>query len=234
MINERKLASHFSNFWRSCLPNLEAVTRSINLGYERADNAISSKSKPERRDLISETGYRLLQLRISNPSATPHAFLVPAEKAAVAFFQGNQLDGGRDLAPLNESELTECMELADWMVRFLKTNVEDGVVRVPSFRGHGILHGCQGDLAVGQTLIEVKYVDRLFRSTDFRQILAYCSLEYFQSPGATFSEIIIVNPYLGIFFSVSPAELIYSSSGRAEADFYEYFSYILSSGEISR
>lgn len=234
MINERKFSSHFSNFWRTCLPNLEAVTRSINLGYERTFYHVSKHSTADRRDIISETGYRLLCLRIANPIKTFPELLPSAETEVIDFFRSNALDSDKQAQPLNEAETLECLSLAAWLLRFVKERAAAEPIIVPQFRGHGALHACNGDVRAGARLFEIKYVDRLFRSSDLKQVLAYCALEYFEKRTFGFSSVFLVNPFQGIYFETSPAELIYSASGRSELDFYEILSYLVSSGEISR
>ena len=48
----------------------------------------------------------------------------------------------------------------------------------PQFKGCGILDSCYGDILAGPCLYESKMVDRNLRSSDLRQLLIYCALNY--------------------------------------------------------
>ncbi len=233
MINERKFASQFSNFWRSTLPNLEATTRSFNLGYERFDGGVPSSSRADRRDLVSETGYRLFRLQVERPEMNELGRFEAALREVADFFQREIPDVGIMQFDLSASERLECTEISKWLARFVRSRCGGGTVEFPSFRGHGMLARCEGDFLVEGNLFEIKYVDRPFRSIDIRQVLIYCFL-WFRERGSEVKQFYLVNPFTGCYFVSSPAEVIYSSAGMSSIEFYGLMSYALSSGEISR
>ena len=56
--------------------------------------------------------------------------------------------------------------------------MDDDVEFAPQIPGAGVLSSCEADLAVGNTLVEVKTVSRSFRSGDLRQLLVYVALDW--------------------------------------------------------
>lgn len=233
MINERKFAGQFSNFWRSTLPNLEATTRSINLGYQRFDGGVQSCSRADRRDLISETGYRLFRHRIQQPELDEYERFSAALYDVAEFFRREVPDVDLLQFDLSLSERQECSEICNWLVRFTQYSHSSSLVEFPRFRGHGLIGGCEGDFIIAKSLFEIKYVDRPFRSVDLRQILVYSFL-WFRERGYELDLLYLVNPFTGCYFLSSPADLIFSAAGISSVEFYGLISYALSSGEISR
>lgn len=233
MINERKFASQFSNFWRSTLPNLEATTRSINLGYQRFGAGVTPGSRPDRRDLVSETGYRLFRICNERSEIKEIEALDFAVSEAFSFFRRELPDVHSGSLVLDADERLECISIRNWIAAFVRGTFPGKDVTYPSFRGHGLLSGCEGDMVVDDCIVEIKYVDRPFRSADLRQVLAYCFLKY-QETKLDFKRLCLVNPFSGCYFISPPSDVIYSASGITTVEFYEQMSYALSSGEISR
>lgn len=235
MINERVFAAQFSDFWRSSLPNLEVVTRSANLGYERISAPFKPKSNPYRRDLISESGYRLFFTLLNTPGSNLEDARRSAVSEAKEFLAVNFAHGGEPIDDIGDGEASEIDSLVRWLAayfaRFDPSSWRDKV-SIPVFKGHGIISACRGDFLIADDLIEMKYVDRSFRSHDLRQVIVYSALRYFEN-GELFKNIRMVNPFLGLEFTTNPREIIYSSSGLEVAEFFQELSYVVSSGEVS-
>lgn len=92
---------------------------------------------------------------------------------------------------------------------------------------------CEADLELGNMLVEVKYVDRSFRGTDFRQLLCYCGLRYF-AEGTTYENVAVFNPLRGVAVQLGVEDLVSQASGRLPPELFQDMSYVLSSGEVSR
>lgn len=225
MISERAFAAHFSTFWRATLPNLEAVLRTLNLAAEREFTPLRSNTQAGRRDIISETGFRLFGLQLEGREQHP-SIVNEAFDGATTFLGG-------DFTELASAEITEAKDLARRLLIYARQFGSKDVTFLPFFPGHGMISPCYGDVAAGSCLIEIKYVDRSFRSTDLRQLLCYCALRHF-SANDDFSDVSLFNPFRGVSITVGVGELISGASGRSEEEFYQEFSYVLSSGEISR
>lgn len=224
MISEHAFSSNFASFWKSALPNLESVVRALNLAPERFLRPIVPRTLASRRDIVSETGFRLFGYNIEAVGLTSDP-LISAHADALKYLR-------RDEGQLSADEVAEVRELSGRLLSYVRDTGGLGAF-MPPFAGHGMMTACQGDLIVGGRLVEVKYVDRSYRSTDLRQILCYCGLRYFQY-GASFEEVSVFNPLRGTAITVGLEELIDSSSGRAPAEFFSELSYVLASGEISR
>lgn len=90
----------------------------------------------------------------------------------------------------------------------------------PRIDGCGILGSCQGDIAVGETLVEVKTVDRNFSSKDIRQTIIYLALDYL-SGARRWKAAILFNPKRSFIAKFDPNEFIlYASAGRSVGQVY--------------
>jgi hypothetical protein len=225
MISEKAFASRFSTFWRETMPNLESLVRTLNLGgYDRVFRPLGSSELSHRRDLISETGFRLFGL--CYPSAPAEHFVTEAALRASEY-----LDFHHRL-PLNNLEQAEVIEINRRLTQYTE-GIPGGLEFMPHLAGHGMIGECYADLVVGETLVEVKYVDRSFRSTDFRQLLCYCGLRHFMG-GGDYVYAALFNPLRGTAILIEVEELVVQASGRLPSELYLDMSYVLSSGEISR
>jgi hypothetical protein len=235
MISERIFAAQFSDFWRGTLPNLEVVTRSANLGYERISGPVQPKTNPFRRDLISESGHRLFFELVRHDGRDWSQARAVAVAKAREFLAQSVVDRGEPIDDVDDTEAAEIDNIARWLdAYFLKIAGSKWRRRIamPEFKGHGIIAACNGDFEVDNSLIEMKYVDRGFRSHDLRQALLYAALRYFEN-GTLFENIRMVNPFKGVAFTTNPREIIYSASGTEVLEFFQVLSYVASSGEMS-
>ncbi|MBN9308213.1 hypothetical protein, partial [Devosia sp.] len=192
------------------------------LAADREFRPIIPKSSPRRRDIVSETGFRLFGQQVTGASQSPEA----------AFHEAETFIGG-PVTPLTDIESAECIVIADRLSAYVRGMKPRRVTFLPKHPGHGMMAPCIGDIAVDDRIIEIKYVDRSFRSTDLRQLLCYCALRYF-SVEPNYEYLSLFNPLRGTAIAISVSELIASASGRSAEEFYQDFSYALSSGEISR
>ncbi|MET2829972.1 hypothetical protein [Mesorhizobium shangrilense] len=233
MISEKTFANQFSNFWRETLPNLEPVTRSVNLGYSRISDPVRSRNAASRRDLISESGRRLFFKIWEKPGSERAILLEEALLEAAKYLSDGSVEGEYGEFYCDDSEDIEINRLADWLTRYFDRPASSPArIRIPQFKGHGLISSCSGDFEDDDCLIEMKYVSRNFRSHDIRQVIVYSALKYFED-GARFRELRLINPFLGIEFVTNVDELIYSASGVNSLQFFQRLSYAVSSGEIS-
>ena len=232
MISERSFASGFSSFWRGALPNLESVARALNSGWTRVDKPVASLNQPNRRDVISETGFKLFGASLGQKVSSDSVLVAFAD--AVESLKLSPAGGERSIGPLTQSEVDEVTVVAIRLRSFCAENLDrSSLIFEPRFPGHGIIGECKGDICDDNNLVEIKYVDRQFRSIDYRQCLVYAALRYF-SKNSTFSNMILFNPYLGTLTKVTVEELVQGASGNAFVDFAADLSYLLTSGELSR
>jgi hypothetical protein len=107
------------------------------------------------------------------------------------------------------------------------------VIFEPSFSGCGFLNSCVGDVLIGDELYEVKAGDRRFRSTDLRQLITYCALNYAAGTCAI-AKAGCVNPRRGTYFVFDLAAIAYAMSGKSAGELFSDIIYHVSSGGISR
>jgi hypothetical protein len=230
-MNERQLSALFSGFWNATLPNLETVVRTLNLAPERAQPPLVSRINASRRDIVSETAFRSCCLA---PKGN-----IDSASATQAFQEASTLLSTKEqpnIPRLDDVELKEVegisfriRQFVSWveMPQRLEADYE------PLFSGIGALETCKGDIRVGEELIEIKCVDRGYRSVDFRQVLIYSALEYLKVKN-TFARLTLYNPLRGTYVSLTPDEITNSAGGKTKSEFFSELSYLLGSGEISR
>lgn len=104
--------------------------------------------------------------------------------------------------------------------------------RCPPFKGCGILDSCNGDLLVGEELIEIKAGDRSFRARDVRQLLTYCALNH-SSHEYALTKVGCANPRRGTKFSIDIETLCIEVSSKPAPELLAEVVYFCSSGDMS-
>jgi hypothetical protein len=110
---------------------------------------------------------------------------------------------------------------------------EKQIIFEPTFKGCGFLEASVGDLIVGDALFEVKAGDRLFRSTDLRQLITYCAMN-FANKSYQIYRAGCVNPRRGTYFVLDLETLALQLSGKSATELFNDIIYYLSSSGISR
>ncbi|MCP8883875.1 hypothetical protein NIM87_10220 [Devosia sp. XJ19-1] len=181
--------------------------------------------------MISEVGFRLAALGDKPPIE---------ENLSVAFDEATRFlssetssNASTDGIRLTAPELSEVTSIAQRITELCRSVGGKDVTFFPEFRGLGMLEKCQGDIRVDDTIIEIKYVDRSFRSTDFRQALTYATLANLGGDNGI-DRIILYNPLRGTYVDTTLEELIFSSSGRSVEEFEFEFLSVLDGSGVSR
>ena len=163
----------------------------------------------------------------------PEVNLDEAFGAAKAFLSGS-LDVAQIYDPLGPDEKAEVRVLADRLIRFVGQRTgTSGPIFKPRFSGQGAIEPCEGDVQAGDSLIEVKSVDRGYRSIDLRQSLIYAALDYLAG-NSRYSELVIYNSLAGTSITTTPDQLVLAAGGKTKEEFFHEFSFAVGSGEISR
>lgn len=232
MINERQFAQNFSGFWRTSLPNLESVLRVLNLGPERLQRPLAPLSDPHRRDLISEAGFRLSSQKWRG-GLIADADVAGAYHAAVNFLVDEADLGTEEKYPfLDAVERDEVIQLSKRIGELIKYKSPITVKFFPEFSGLGMLGQCRGDILCAGTIVEIKYVDRAFRSTDLKQAISYAALG--RLSGQNISDILIYNPLRGTYIESSLIDLVFGASGQSVEQFEFEMTQALSASGVSR
>lgn len=234
MISERQFAEQFSGFWNQCLPFLtpQAVAK-MNIQGSPLPTAHGFVAKPfdptevpANNDLVADTGFGIfteaIQRGKSVHSIRNTAILEKVSENAVERISRLRYTEGKDRAK-HLRGMDDPMKIAIRLEDFFEDEGAGERVIQPRFKGCGILDSCYGDLLMGNTLYEVKCVERNLRSIDLRQVLAYCTLNY-QSQQFNITEVCIVNPRRGISFKFNVESLAQQTSGMNSAELFHKIS----------
>lgn len=192
MISERTFARSFTGFWSELLPLLtpnfvhiinNAFKIFLTDKYGEPLNAV--QKNPEVRDpaVIAEFAFYISQLSLQNglkiqeiindsryfEEAQHYAFEV------VKRYEGGSLN---ITLPLITEEIDEGLALAFNYERFFEIRCKKQKVEYePIISGAGFISECKADISVGNTLFEVKTVDRNIAGKDIRQLVVYLALQ---------------------------------------------------------
>jgi hypothetical protein len=232
MISERTFAIRYTSFWHQALPMGEEVVEAINQNLKQEFSLHRPQPDREaRHDLIGEISLlwfaaHVVEGRLAKhrPGAVDLARIASEACAFVGRLRGVPVP---ELPPPSPTELREAVALTEALIKFVLTQSErEIIVPRPSFAGCGLLSACQGDLLIGQTLYEVKAVDRGFHQPDVRQLVIYCALN-FAAPRYDIRRVGLINPRQGTFFRSDLEWLVQNLSGQESSElFYEILDFL--------
>lgn len=217
MISERKLVSAHSSFWRVAMPLADSFVRTMNATLVRFAPPLTGAGVASRNASISELSFRLYAESVSGQMLLVDG--VPEQSQRVATIAQDvrdyisKLDRAGPVALATSAEVAEAFQLAQRLAACVATLEPGSKVTVrPRFSGCGVVDDCEGDLLVGDTLYEVKNVERRFRLADLRQLLVYCALN---STSSTFviRRIGLLNARAGLYYRTSLNALCLSAAG---------------------
>jgi hypothetical protein len=190
-MNERDVAKGFPSLWEEFFPMLSAnFINAFNgayvqpiLGAKGIVSPIPFGGNPHHADLLAEFSFALAARAhqtggsMKSSAADEHA-KEKALAAAVDKIRAHRNDASLPDLELSLAEQLEGVKIARVYESFLGLwPTSERVNFSPSLPGAGVLKSCQADLAIGQTLYEVKTVTRNFHSRDLRQLIVYLALE---------------------------------------------------------
>jgi hypothetical protein len=238
VISEKSLAVGYSSVWRSLLPLGESFTRHVNSQLERFAAPMRMDAKAVRVAIVSELGFRFFSALLGGSVYREGGVVGPIDKResleleAVEYIAGMQ--SSTDTGLVTREEQSMAMELANRIQTFLSMYEPDSfVVASPSFRGCGFVDDCNGDLLVGDTLYEIKNVERQFRAIDIRQLLVYCGLAK-SDGGLRFKYVGLLNARHGTFIKLSIDQVAFGLSGVSGSDLLEQIIKFISREQTSR
>lgn len=221
MITERQFAAAYASFWHQLLPGAERFVRRINLSASRFAPRIRTTGPNRNRGLVNETAFRLYCM---NPRCTDFRALdinaaMEAARAYISRFR--EFSATSDLPDLTRDQLAEAILLASRLRGVIEKSFPKSHVKPrPEFEGCGLVSRCEGDLLVDVTLLEVKAGERPFRSSDFRQVLVYLTLNHVVRAN-DIDEVCFINPRLGMTFRALTEDMCFDVSGQSAVEIYE-------------
>lgn len=214
MISATEFCTGHSSSWRLLTPFMDMFVRQINRGmYERWYAPVRNRCEPQFRGFQSELAFVLVESvwksegNLQRPVREITEEAIERARARLHRYRSRIPSEGYDLQKIDP---LATLEIAN---RFRRKLMFFGDLEFqPTFQGCGIIAAAVGDVRAGDRLVEVKNVERGFRSTDLRQVLLYSSLN-FGSSGQIFSAVEIANLSQGQVFSMDLEELASSVSG---------------------
>ncbi|TNE53865.1 MAG: hypothetical protein EP338_10070 [Bacteroidetes bacterium] len=214
MISEASFARAYSSFWQEFTPWINDYTSFVNKGLvERKYEPLNSTDESIHRSINNVTAVVLFQNMIEqNNSDIDTAF----EKAReiVKNFPRN----GLDTYNLDNDQMRIIKLQSSRLVDTYKGN---DLIFNPQFDGCGILASCQGDLMYQKTLVEIKAGERNISSSDIKQVIVYCALNWLAKSERKIEIVEIFNPRQGVLWQSSLSSLISSISSLPTEDLFE-------------
>ena len=231
MITAGQFTTAHSSFWEQCFPALEGYVRLVNSGaYDRYFEELPWNIESGRSSLLSELAFCLAKSGEVDSASAQRDAEIEARKRL------NQLPGVTlSDDPTSEIETSTAVELANRILIILRVLRRQGgdLIFDPEFPGCGILRKSYGDILIGDTLIEIKSVDRGFRSTDFRQLMTYV-LQDTSAGRSRISRICLANPRKGILHFAYLDQLVFDTSACSLIDVYGKFNAAVGNRGMSR
>ena len=190
MISERRMASGFPALWGGILPFLTPnVMRVFNETYVvRVADAHGIKLPPipirlqcDHPDLVAELAFQVTRVACERGMAVDDVvtdtdlleFTWRATRTLIDEYEGSH--------PTTELDLTEDVRIEAWQLarnsEVFVSGLDGEIEFAPSVPGAGVIGRCEADVSVGETLFEVKTVNRNFQSNDVKQVLIYLALQ---------------------------------------------------------
>lgn len=227
VISERRLASGFHGFWDELLPLLTPTfVRLFNEAYRKPLNevrGISTTAVPLgqetiRNDFVAEAAFHLarvsyqekLELLAIINDVNLRQNIVAATTKLIDDYEGDKTS---ESAPLSQPEWQEAQALAknyEIFLHLFDNNVP--IEFIPIIRGAGFLGSCQADLSIGQTLYEVKTVNRNIASKDIRQLILYLALQA-ATGDRRWKNAGLFNPRRAVYYEFGIDHFIFHTSG---------------------
>jgi hypothetical protein len=231
MISEVSFATQHTSLWHVLAPNSERFVRRINLNIDRYGVDHPFLDSPNRRGFLNESAFQLVKLRQYEPAASI-ADAVSIAKKNLASLDRPQ---SGNLSDPSESEVESILAMEESLKGFVKWQSKEGstIVFEPTFPGCGFLNASVGDLLIEDTLYEVKAGDRLFRSTDLRQLMTYCAMN-FAAKKYLIRKAGFINPRRGTYFILDIETIAHEMAGKSSPELFSEIVYYLSNSGVSR
>lgn len=227
MISERAFSRAFQSFWSELFPLL--TPRFVSLFNEAYQKELWDSTRNEliplwfsanvkRLDIIAEFAFRLAQLAHENAidlaeMKLHQPLVVAAQEMAFKLIQKYEGIKPVIIDPLSEEELVAGFQLCSRYAALYSTFPNNTPIEfAPKFTGAGFLNTSEGDIGIGDTLIEVKTTTRRGSGKDLRQLIVYLALDA-NANERRWSKIGIFNPRRGTFHHAEVDALILRLSG---------------------
>ena len=237
MIDAATFAHSYNAFWNDCAPTCEHFVRRLNLGGLKRFGSKMAKSDTSRRALIAEFAFSLFVERKTDAltrgtkrtieDIEEAAWRATETRLAPYVMQGLNL--GRDF---DMDQRQEVISISKALSNFF-ANIDYQIVLRPLFSGCGYIDRSEGDVLFGDTIYEIKTVERSFRGNDIKQAITYAALNH-ASGQFSIENIGLFNPRSGRYCEIPIESVCREISGRTAHELLASIIQAISSGEVSR
>jgi len=221
MISEVSFSRGFASFWTEYTPWLGDYVSSINKGIGvRIEVPIEIGNDTIHRAINNVVAFSLFKNLIEhNEDSVEKAFTESVD--IMKNFPRNNLETYK---LSNEYKVIITILSKRLINRYKQRSPEF----YPQFSGCGIMESCQGDLLYDDTLVEIKAGERGLQSSDVKQIITYCALNWLSGSPLLISQIEFYNPRQGILWKSELSDLIISVSSLPLEDLFDQIGKYLS------
>lgn len=211
MISEVTFAKKHTSFWNALLPNANNFIRIINGSLiEDLYKPLVPQKRKENIVFVNELAFRLYSALVKGNITVTKLRSKELEKnpCYIEAFAETKVFLSRFKYSVDFK-----IPLTDEEVNFIKditTNIYHkyfdviGTMKTsPLFKGCGFLNPANGDLYTPNKLIEIKSGGRKFSIYDFRQVLIYCTLNFYSPEKMLIDEVELFNPRMGILYTTT-------------------------------
>lgn len=224
MISEKIIAKEFNGLWEQVLPLLTPNFVSLFNAANSRDltelpgskfRKIPIGDEVKKYDLVAELSFQIAKSAASRNAKVSNAkvggeIFTEALGASVNFLKKyHQIDAQETL---NLNEITEALDMASQYDHFFAHISGNHIEFSPKIAGAGYLGNCEADLAVDDTLYEIKAVSRNIAGKDIKQLILYLALQY-STGSRKWINAGFFNPRKAMHYKFSVDYLIYRTSG---------------------
>ena len=185
-----------NSVWHALMPTLDQFTRYINRHVLRLGRPVRALNTDRRSSFVAEVAFEIAAT--GGDVESERSAIEDRARAALAHLPGAETSA----EGLSVHEWFEAAELARNLSEFVGRRSEVAVYR-PAIPGCGVVRPSAADALLGNELLEVKMVQRGFRSSDVRQAVTYCAMLH--ASGDAVRAVSLVNPRQGHYFSSTVA-----------------------------
>ena len=216
MMSERKIAENFNSIWKANFPMLTS-------NYIRVFNASKltiintkdiSKKENLRFDIVAELSFLIVKYCFEHKVDLVEmledeiTFNEISKETALRIWKVNEIE-----PKFTELELSDIRDIASATINFINSRKPNTIEFEPQVKGYGLLPDFTADLALDETLFEIKTVKRTFRSSDLKQLLIYLALNQVADKPRDWKNGGLYNPRRSLFSTFKIDSFIFSISG---------------------
>lgn len=217
MISERDISEKFSAIWKQNFPLL--TPNFIRVFNDTQITAINIKQiiavDEVRYDLVSETAFNLAELAFLNKVTPLEAFTereqrkIVEETARSIWKSGNYSTNDLNITEIEKQEI---ISIAANTLEFIEKMDGQDIIFKPKLKGYSFIPDLYGDISIGDSLFEIKSVNRNFKSSDLKQLFIYIALRQV-SEIENWKYAGLYNPRKGVYCKFNIKNLIFKLTG---------------------